>query len=321
MKSLPPQEYLRSRIEYDPETGEARWKEVDESFGSKWRWFNSRYSGKPLNSRITIHKQSFSLARVLYKLHNGEDVVKVKFLDGDANNLCAYNLLGMYELGKKIERLKDLTKPSKVYKPIPAEISNLLRYDHRTGELIWKERDSPSFNTRYAGRPAGYISDGYIKVRSSSFGVYFAHRIAWYLYYGEDPGEYQIDHKDGVRNNNSILNLRLATNSLNSQERSLERRFTQRESTGRWSSVMYIKNNPIRLGDFDTPQEAQQAYDEAIKRYKPTYEFTAEEQAVLDELYRTYPRCETQSQRRAHCLQVKAVQWYETAFQRATNEV
>lgn len=57
-----------------------------------------------------------------------------------------------------------------------------------------------------------------------------------------------------------------------------------------------------------------------IKRYKPIYEFTAEEQAVLDELYRTYPHCDAALQKRAHCLQVRAVQWYETAFQRAASK-
>ena len=47
-----------------------------------------------------------------------------------------------------------------------------------------------------------------------------AHRVAWALHYGEDPGSTQIDHIDGNKLNNAINNLRLATQSKINQHQS-----------------------------------------------------------------------------------------------------
>lgn len=59
-------------------------------------------------------------------------------------------------------------------------------------------------------RPAGVINGkGYwqVHVRYKS---YLAHRLAWLLHYGEWPTK-QIDHINGIRGDNRIVNLREAT--------------------------------------------------------------------------------------------------------------
>jgi len=91
-------------------------------------------------------------------------------------------------------------------------------YNPKTGSLKWKVRPQYHFatvagcnqsNSRFAGKLAGPTTV------SISGEFYKGHRIAWALYYGEDPGDILLDHKDLNDQNNRIKNLRKATSSQN----------------------------------------------------------------------------------------------------------
>lgn len=71
-----------------------------------------------------------------------------------------------------------------------------------------------------------YDSYGYlkIKIKGKSF---MAHRIAWFLYYGEMPQK-EIDHINGDRSDNRISNLRVVSR----YENNLNRRYKPNKSTG-----------------------------------------------------------------------------------------
>ncbi len=62
-------------------------------------------------------------------------------------------------------------------------------------------------------KPSGRViasndrTTGYHKVRVGRISTQ-ASRIAWYLFYREDPVGYVIEHKDGCKRNNRIENLR-----------------------------------------------------------------------------------------------------------------
>lgn len=56
---------------------------------------------------------------------------------------------------------------------------------------------------------------------------YLAHRLVWALHHG-DPGALTVDHKDTVRTNNTITNLRLATKA----EQMYNQPLTVRNKTG-----------------------------------------------------------------------------------------
>ncbi|ASN87072.1 HNH endonuclease [Pectobacterium versatile] len=80
--------------------------------------------------------------------------------------------------------------------------------------LIWKYAIAKRVKI---GACAGTLGkDGYwaVQLKGKKYAV---HRIVWYLTNGAIPDGYCIDHADGDRGNNSILNLRLATRAQNSQ--------------------------------------------------------------------------------------------------------
>ena len=311
MSKLPSQSYLQSRIYYNPETGEARWKTVDESFGPTWKHFNATYANKSLSDKLRICDKIYSTPYILYKMYHGTEVDKLRYVNKDSLDYSISNLVPMHVIDEKV-RAAPSGRPQS-YKPTPTACFELLRYDHKTGELFWNPRGDKSWDTRFANVVAGSLNTrGYVdvsmKIDRRSL-RYKAHRISWLLYYGVDPVNYQIDHIDGNRSNNRIKNLRLATASFNTQVAILAKSFSSTK-TGKYRSIISIQGKQIQLGTFDTEEQARAAYESAIQRYKPVYTFTDEEQATLDELYDTYPNASAALQRAAHALQLKAIHSY-----------
>lgn len=108
----------------------------------------------------------------------------------------------------------------------PEELRDLIDYNPDTGAFTWRERHDDgdratrSFNSSHAGRPV-YLEPhrGYQRL-SIGRKRYKAHRVAWAIHYGKWP-EDQIDHINGVRDDNRIANLRAATNAENARNRRL----------------------------------------------------------------------------------------------------
>lgn len=73
---------------------------------------------------------------------------------------------------------------------------------------------------RYApGAPAGGINvKGYYTVRTAN-GRPPVHRVIWELFNGEIPSSMIVDHIDGCKTNNNILNLRLVTQKVNTRNK------------------------------------------------------------------------------------------------------
>jgi len=161
-----------------------------------------------------------------------------------------------------------------------AEVCNLLRYDEKTGFLFWKERGVHYFkhdgrisadarmrawNTRRAGKPAFTADNGGGYKKGLLLGKkYKAHRLIWFIVYGEWPP--MIDHINGDPSDNRILNLRSADISINM--RNMRRRVDNTSGKsgvsynkrGRvWISHISVNGKRIHLGRFKT-------YDEAIVR-------------------------------------------------------
>jgi len=135
----------------------------------------------------------------------------------------------------------------------------LVSYDPKTGIFRWNM-------ARRRCRPGDVtgcrMKQGYIAIRLDDV-LYTAHRLAWLYVTGEWPKE-QLDHINGDRSDNRIANLREATNAQNAQNR--KRRDNKTGFTGvnkennRWKAEIKVNYKKIRLGLFDTPEEAHAAY-------------------------------------------------------------
>ncbi|RHZ96465.1 HNH endonuclease [Cereibacter sphaeroides] len=113
--------------------------------------------------------------------------------------------------------------PRQCKKPLPSRdyLLRRLTYDPDSGKLRWmavSQDDMPkafrAWNKRYAGTAAlsWKNQDGYLCGNIDSV-LYQAHRIIWKMQFGVEAEE--IDHINGVRDDNRLENLREVTRSIN----------------------------------------------------------------------------------------------------------
>lgn len=102
------------------------------------------------------------------------------------------------------------------------DFSKYFLYDKESGSFTRILVDArPNVVARFHGKPTGHIrKDGYVMLSVGTSGkggkLYYAHRVAWEMIYGEIPEGLEIDHIDRNPSNNRISNLRLVTSEGNS---------------------------------------------------------------------------------------------------------
>lgn len=150
-------------------------------------------------------------------------------------------------------------------------LRDVINYDPITGVFTWRARVS---STIYAGDPAGSLSSrGYLRITVDKI-EYRANRLAWLYMHGSWP-EFEVDHIDGDRANNRIVNLRDATRAINSQN---QRRAQSHNKCGvlgvsakrnRWEARITYGGIKRYIGTFETQELAHEAYLEAKRRFHP----------------------------------------------------
>ena len=104
--------------------------------------------------------------------------------------------------------------------------------------------------------------DGYLSTMVKGKN-HLLHRLAWLYVHGAWPAA-DIDHRDGVRSNNKLSNLREATRDENCQNTLWplgESGILGAVKVGsRWRSKIKIDGKVKHLGYFDTPELAGEAY-------------------------------------------------------------
>lgn len=99
-------------------------------------------------------------------------------------------------------------------------LREVLNYVPETGVFRWLV--APLSNgSIHIGDEAGAFHRGYLEIQIDGT-KYQAHRLAWLYVHGEWP-KHQIDHKDTIRSNNWIANLREATVSQNAANRKIRK--------------------------------------------------------------------------------------------------
>lgn len=91
--------------------------------------------------------------------------------------------------------------------------------------------------------------------------MYLAHRLAWLYVHGEWP-QYEIDHIDGDKSNNAIVNLRDVDHAFNQQNWKGSRSGVKRNGN-KWSSYIQVNRCQRYLGMFRTEEDAAAAYHTA----------------------------------------------------------
>lgn len=145
-------------------------------------------------------------------------------------------------------------------------------YDSTSG--LFTRLIGVSGNGTKAGTIAGSKDDqGYLKITIS--GQYFkAHRLAWLYVYGVWP-VHEVDHINGIRSDNRIINLRDTPRVMNSENQRSCKSNNKSKLLGvaspcgkdkKFTALITVNGKTARLGRFDTADEAHQCYIQAKRK-------------------------------------------------------
>ncbi len=149
-----------------------------------------------------------------------------------------------------------------------SRLKYLLDYDQTSGVFTRAVKTS---NRVAVGDIAGCVKkDGYRYIRLDS-AAYLAHRLAWLYVYGSFPIG-MIDHRNMVRSDNRISNLREASDSENVMNRPVQANNVsgctgvyQDKRDLKWQAEIKSKGVKYCLGRFFTREEAVSAYSAAAR--------------------------------------------------------
>lgn len=141
-----------------------------------------------------------------------------------------------------------------------------LNYNRDTGVFIWLV--CRTFTAKHGSIAGGKTQAGYVRIKLGGK-EYLAHRLAWFIMNGPIPDGYEIDHINGIRDDNRICNLRLA----NPQQQRANAKINSDNSSGyrgvywnkrrkKWRA--YIRRQ--HLGYFDTKEAAAASYARAFNK-------------------------------------------------------
>ena len=152
-------------------------------------------------------------------------------------------------------------------------MKSLLDYNPETGVFTWKVGRR---GRAKQGTIAGTTHTAGHRIITVEGKRYYAHRLAWFFYYGEWPKGH-LDHKDRDPANNAISNLRECTFSENRQNStkgwgpSKYQGVYWNKRANKWVAGIRVNKKSIHLGHFDDELEAANAYREAKEKYHTFY--------------------------------------------------
>jgi len=138
----------------------------------------------------------------------------------------------------------------------------VLNYDPKTGFFRWKE---PGIKRKVGAIAGTGRGNGYWSI-SINRSIRYAHRVAFAWVHGRWPRG-QIDHINGRKKDNRIVNLREATNQQNAANSRRRKDNTsgfkgvrKARSEGKWWAYIYVNGKDTYIGTYDSPEKAHKAY-------------------------------------------------------------
>jgi hypothetical protein len=158
--------------------------------------------------------------------------------------------------------------------------NEVLSYDPTTGVFVWKvdrlAGGKGQIIKARAGDVAGHHTAGYRTI-SIDCRKHKAHRLAWFMTYGQWPAEH-IDHINGDPSDNRIANLREATrfeNMRNSKRKSRNKSGIKGVAwvpkRGKWGAWIRYEGKNKYLGYYATAEHAHNAYALAAYMFHGEY--------------------------------------------------
>jgi hypothetical protein len=245
---------LRESIDYNAETGVFKWS-VNRK-GARAGKLIACPETKP-KPTISINYWHYSVMQLAWLYTYGEF---------PSSRIIAVN-------GNRCDaRLSNLMKRAAQTGKLTAErLRELVHYDPETGLITRKVRTS---NRIKVGEVCGSPNtDGYLVMCIGAV-KHAIHRLAWLYMTGSFPPE-EIDHINGIRNDNRWCNLREANRSQNTQNTHKRRRadggFVGVQKSGSvWKARIQVDKTLLLLGTYETIEEALEVYLAAKRVYHPT---------------------------------------------------
>lgn len=151
------------------------------------------------------------------------------------------------------------------------KIKKHISYNPYTGEFVWLL--PTSIRVKTGQKAQSFTKTGYYEL--SIFNKRFlCHRLAWLLEKGSIEG-FVIDHINGIKTDNRIVNLRAVKDLQNLQNKV---KADKRSKTGvrgvylaksrnKWVAQITIDRKTKHLGSFDSIEKAKQEYIKAKKQF------------------------------------------------------
>ena len=202
--------------------------------------------------RVKLKGKKYSVLRIIYEMFNGKLPRRSRIVH--RNEIKSDN---------RVENLRLMPLRKRFGSRKTAEAHNwnkIFVYDSTSGELRWGITPGP--RVRCGDIAGSRTGKGYRRVKFKGT-TYAVHRIIYEMVHGSIPQGKQIDHRNRLRSDNRIGNLRPATNPENTTNSSLSRRNTSgymgvywSKSAGKWEAQLVVAARYVHLGYFVNKADA-----------------------------------------------------------------